>query len=88
LHWLYLKGISIGDFSEELAALLGKNAKGLSAGTICRLKKYWIRELSNEKYVYIWADGIYFNFRSDDAKQCILGIIFAFSRGDKGFLAI
>ena len=32
LPWLYLKGISTGDFSEALAALLGKNPKGLSAG--------------------------------------------------------
>ena len=29
LPWLYLKGISTGDFTEALAALLGKDAKGL-----------------------------------------------------------
>ena len=28
LPWLYLKGISTGDFTEPLAALLGKNAPG------------------------------------------------------------
>jgi len=96
LPWLYLKGISTGDFSEALAALLGKNAKGLSAGTISRLKQCWVNEyddwrtrnLSKENYVYIWADGIYFNIRSDDAKQCILVIIGVTSRGDKEFLAI
>ena len=44
LPWLYLKGISTGDFSEALAALLGKNAKGLSAGTISRLKQCWVNE--------------------------------------------
>jgi putative transposase len=38
LPWLYLKGISTGDFSEALAALLGEDAKGLSAGTISRLR--------------------------------------------------
>ena len=32
---LYLKGISTGDFEEALAALLGKDAPGLSASTIC-----------------------------------------------------
>ena len=37
LPWLYLKGISTGDFSEALAALLGE-APGLSASTITRLK--------------------------------------------------
>ena len=96
LPWLCLKGISTGDFSEALAALLGKNAKGLSAGTISRLQQCWVneyddwrlRDLSKERYVYIWADGIYFNIRSDDAKQCILVIIGVTSRGDKEFLAI
>ena len=34
---LYLKGISTGDFSEALAALLGKEAAGLSASAIGRL---------------------------------------------------
>ena len=96
LPWLYLKGISTGDFSEALAALLGKNAQGLSAGTISRLKQCWVneyddwrlRDLSKESYVYIWADGIYFNIRSDDARQCILVIIGVTSRGKKEFLAI
>ena len=93
---LYLKGISTGDFSEALAALLGKNAQGLSAGTISRLKQCWVneyddwrlRDLSKERYVYIWGDGIYFNIRSDDARQCILVIIGVTSRGKKEFLAI
>ena len=96
LPWLYLKGISTGDFSEALAALLGKNPKGLSAGTISRLKQCWVneyddwrtRDLSKERYVYIWADGIYFNIRSDDAKQCILVIIGVTGQGRKEFLAI
>ncbi len=41
LPWLYLKGVSSGDFQEALAALLGPNAKGLSATTISRLKADW-----------------------------------------------
>lgn len=96
LPWLYLKGISTGDFSEALGALLGKDAKGLSAGTISRLKQVWIqehedwrkRDLSQERYVYIWADGIYFNIRGDDARQCILVVIGATAQGKKEFLAI
>ena len=83
LPWLYLKGISTGDFSEALAALLGEDANGLSAGTISRLKQSWHqehdvwrqRDLSKHHYVYIWADGIHFNIRSDEARQCILVII-------------
>ena len=38
---LYLKGLSTGDFEEALAALLGKEAPGLSASTIARLKEGW-----------------------------------------------
>ena len=80
LPWLYLKGISTGDFSEALASLLGEDAKGISAGTISRLKQAWIqehdvwrqRDLSGQRYVYIWADGIYFNIRGDEARQCIV----------------
>jgi len=96
LPWLYLKGISTGDFSQALAALLGESAQGLSAGTISRLKQSWIqeyddwhkRDLSKNSYVYIWADGIYFNVRGDDAKQCILVIIGVTAQGNKEFLAI
>jgi transposase-like protein len=64
---LYLKGISTGDFSEALAALLGKDAAGLSASAIGRLKDGWLdehtawqkRDLSAMRCVYIWADGGY-----------------------------
>ena len=96
LPWLYLKGVSTGDFTEALAALLGERAQGLSAGTISRLKQGWQqeydawrkRDLSNRRYVYVWADGIYFNVRSDEAKQCILVLIGVTDQGDKEFLAI
>ena len=60
---LYLNGISTGDFSEALAALLGPDAEGLSTSTITRLKAAWWdeyeiwrkRDLSGKRYVYIWA---------------------------------
>jgi transposase-like protein len=96
LPWLYLKGISTGDFQEALHALLGSSAKGLSASTISRCKQVWEEEhrnwnqrnLENKKYVYIWADGVYFNIRSNDAKQCILVIIGVTEHGRKEFVAI
>ena len=96
LPWLYLKGISTGDFQEALQALLGSGAKGLSAGTISRCKRIWEEEhaswsrrsLRSKRYVYIWADGVYFNIRSDDAKQCILVIIGVTEQGRKEFIAI
>ena len=82
LPWLYLKGISTGDFSEALAALLGPNAEGLSSSTITRLKANWWeeyqswlkRDLTGKRYVYIWADGVYFTPRLDDDRQCMLVI--------------
>ena len=96
LPWLYLKGISTGDFQEALQALLGNEAKGLSASTISRLKRIWEEEhetwnrrsLKNKRYVYIWAGGVYFTIRSDDAKQCILVIIGVTEQGRKEFIAI
>ena len=96
LPWLYLKGISTGDFQEALQALLGRDATGLSASTISRCKQIWEEEhaiwsrrhLENKRYVYIWADGVYFNVRSDDARQCILVIIGVTEQGQKEFIAI
>lgn len=91
LPLLYLKGISTGDFSEALAALLGKDASGLSASAIGRLKDGWSgeyaawqkRDLSTRRYVYIWADGIHIEARLEDEKQCILVLIGATQEGRK-----
>jgi putative transposase len=88
---LYLKGISTGDFSEALSALLGKDAAGLSASAIGRLKDGWQddyaqwqkRDLSAKRYVYIWADGIHLQARLEDEKQCILVLIGATPEGRK-----
>ncbi len=96
LPWLYLKGISTGHFSEALAALLGAQAPGLSASTITRLKEVWgleaerwqRRDLTAKRYVYFWADGIYFGARMEEEKQCILVIIGATDTGRKELIAI
>jgi putative transposase len=95
LPWLYLKGISTGDFGEALSALLGPEAKGLSAGTISRLKAKWQKEhqdwqgrsLHSKRYVYVWADGIYFNIREDE-RQCILVMIGVTDTGHKELLGM
>jgi putative transposase len=95
IPWLYLKGISTGDFSEALAALVGKDAPGLSAPTISRLKTIWQddlkqwqkRDLSNKRFVYIWADGIYCNVSMEE-RQCLLVIIGATKNGKKELLAL
>ena len=96
IPWLYLKGISTGDFSEALAALLGPDAPGLSATTISRLKESWEvdlcawqkRSLSKKEYVYVWADGVYFSARLEETNQCILVVIGATADGHKELIAI
>jgi transposase-like protein len=99
IPWLYLRGISTGDFTEALEALLGPQAKGLSATNIVRLKESWQQEwkdwskqsLAEKVYVYLWADGIYFNIRleePDNNRQCILVLMGATADGRKELIAI
>jgi transposase-like protein len=93
---LYLKGISSKEFMKALSSILGEGAKALSATNIVRLKKGWeqeykgwtLRDLSEKEYVYIWADGVYFNIRLEDERSCILVIIGCNLKGEKELLAI
>jgi transposase-like protein len=97
IPYLYLKGISSGDFSQVMPVLLGKDAVGFSSDTVLRLRQQWKEELNqwnkrrldSRNYVYLWADGIYFQARMEDVKQCMLVIIGATPEGKKelvGFL--
>ena len=96
IPWLYLKGISTGDFSEALMALLGPEAPGLSASTVVRLKEVWQRDyeawrkrpLADKRYVYFWVDGIHFNVRLDEGRQCILVVLAATPEGRKELVAV
>ena len=96
LPWLYLKGISTGEMREALKVLVGSQANGLSASTVSRLKQVWAQEyrkwseedLTKERWVYLWADGVYSGLRAEDAKLCALVIIGVNERGEKHFLAI
>jgi putative transposase len=99
LPWLYLKGISTGQMGEALAALLGPSASGLSANVVMRLKQQWMdeyqawskRSLEAKQYVYVWADGVYFNIRlaePGNARQCILVLMGATENGTKELIAI
>lgn len=91
LPYLYLKGISSGDFEPVMTALLGKEATGFSADTILRLRKTWQedmdkwdqRRLESKNYVYMWADGVYLQARLEEEKQCLLVIIGATPEGKK-----
>jgi len=96
LSWLYLKGVSSGDFQEALTALLGPNAKGLSSTTISRLKANWWddfeawqkRDLGTRRFLYIWADDVYFKPRMAEEKQCVLVIVGADEYGHKELLGM
>lgn len=94
--WLYLKGISTGDMNEALQSLLGPECPGLSASTVTSLKKHWEaefkewnrRSLSGQEYVYVWADGVHFNIRLEEDRQCILVLMGATKDGKKELIAI
>jgi putative transposase len=96
IPWLYLKGISTGDFGEALSALLGIDAPGLSASTVVRLKEVWQgeheawskRSLADKQYVYFWVDGIHFNIRLEEDRQCILVVMGATPEGKKELVAV
>jgi len=93
---LYLKGVSAGDFSEALEAILGKDAPGLSATNVVRMKACWEqeyrgwcrRDLSEKRYAYFWADGIHVNVRLDEERSCILVIMGSDEVGNKELVAV
>jgi len=93
---LYLKGVSTGAFEEALTALLGKDAAGLSASTVSRLKEAWSeeharwskRDLSAKRYVYFWVDGIHVQARLEDDAQCLLVIVGATPEGKKELVGL
>ena len=95
IPWLYLKGISSSDFPEALTCL-GHDGSGLSPATVVRMKELWQgeyedfsrRSLEGKRYVYIWADGIYFNIRLSDDRPCVLVLMGALEDGTKELIAM
>jgi putative transposase len=93
--WLYLKGISTSDFPEALGCL-GHDGSGLSATNVVRMKEIWQGEYENfsrrsligKRYVYLWADGIYFNIRLTDERPCVLVLMGATEDGTKEMIAM
>lgn len=96
LPWLYLKGISTGEMQVALEVLVGPAAKGLSASTVSRLKQRWRdeyeawrqRRLNTDRWVYIWADGIYSGLRAERQRLCMLVVVGVNEQGEKHLLAI
>ena len=99
IPWLYLKGISTGDFAEALQALVGEDAPALSPNVVVRLSGQWSqeydewsrRDLSEKQYVYVWADGIHVNVRLENEanqRQCLLVLMGATADGLKELIAV
>jgi len=95
LPLLYLHGMSSGDFIPALEGFFGA-AAGLSASVITRLTAQWqadreafmARSLADRDYVYVWADGVHFNIRLEDARLCALVIVGVRSDGTKELVAV
>lgn len=96
IPWLYLKGVSTGDMGEALQALVGPEVTGLGGDVVVKLTRQWTqeyeewrkRDLSEKEYVYFWADGVYFNVRLDEERQCILVVMAATKDGEKELIAV
>jgi len=96
LPWLYLKGISTGEMQSALEVLVGPEAKGLSASTVARLKQTWRaeyetwrqRRLDQDRWVYLWVDGIYSGLRAEKQRLCALVVIGVNAQGEKHLLAL
>jgi len=95
IPYLYLKGVSTGDFSDVLGCLLGKDVQ-LSSSTVVNLKERWMeeyrewakRDLSDTEYVYWWADGVYFNVRMENERSCLLVLMGVRADGKKELVAV
>ena len=99
IPWLYLKGVSSGDFNEALQALIGPDCPGFSASTVTQLASQWQedhirwseRDFTDKQYVYIWVApgiGIHFNIRLEEDRQCILVLMGATADGRKELIAV
>ena len=96
LPWLYLRGIAQAEVGPALRALVGKAAANLSTSVIGKLKAHWAAEyaawskadLSKERWVYVWVDGIYSGIRAEQQRLCALIVVGVNARGQKRFLAI
>ena len=90
------EGCSTSAFPEALQAILGDGVAGLSAHNVVRLKQVWEqefqawskRDLHGKRYVYLWADAVYFNVRLQKDRPCVLVVVGATEDGHKELLAI
>ena len=75
---------------------LGFDGSGLSATSVTRMLQAWQgqyadwgrRDLSGKRYVYLWADGLYFGCRLGDDRPCLLVLMGATADGRKELIAM
>ena len=91
---LYLEGLSSGDFEPVFRALVGATA-ALSASSILRLKEEWAAEYLTwktrpiaERFVYVYADGIYLKAGLEDQNTAVLVVLGVRADGHKELLAM
>lgn len=75
---------------------LGFDGSGLSPTSVIRMLQVWQgeyadwsqRDLTGKRYVYVWADGIYFSCRLSDDRPCLLVLMGATEDGRKELIAM
>jgi putative transposase len=93
---LYLKGLSTSDFRSALTEFFGEGTKGLSPSAIVALKRSWEADFKawklkpiEDRYVYLFADGVHVSVRlGEDKKLCLLVVIGVAESGEKHLLAV
>lgn len=92
---LFIEGLATRDFEPALRCLLGDEA-ALSPSTISRLNQKFKAEydewrttkLIDQRFTYIWADGIYVKAGVATQNACVLVVIGVAMDGTKHFLAL
>ena len=78
---LYLKGVSTSAFAEALQAVLKQVWEQ-------EFQAWSKRDLHGKRYVYLWADAVYFNVRLQKDRPCVLVVVGATEDGHKELLAV
>ena len=92
---LFIEGLGTRDFEPALRLLMGEKAP-LSASVISRLTQrfrasyeaFEQQDLSANKFVYIWCDGIYLKAGLGTEKACLMVLIGADIEGKKHLLGL
>ncbi len=87
IPWLYLMGVSTGDYQQAFSALLGEHGLAAQASVAGGASSVVSARLSDKRHVYWWADGVYSQVRLD-GRFCLLVIIGITEHGRKEFVAV